>query len=264
MKFAAAGGWFGKDWYGNIRDGAAYGFRGVEQLGWLGVDLSEAKKVLAETGVTSTAVIIQSHTEENNRAMAWGHGMVWEDTRKIFIDSFRETAEAAVAMGVPNIVATVGNERKDIERAAQFDICVGTLKELSKMAEDYGLMIVVEPLNILFDHMGYFLVTTEEAVRMIDAVDSPACRVLFDIYHQQISEGNLIGNIRKYIGKIGHFHIGDHPGRQEPGTGEINYKNVFAAIRDTGYDGWLSFECGRSVEVPELCGRMHELIDPFM
>ena len=242
MKFSAAGGWFGKDWYGNIRDGAAYGFKGVEQLGWLGVDMEKAKAVLSETGVVSTAIIIQSETEDNNRKMAWSHGMVWEDTRQIFIDSFRETVAAAKAMNVPNIVATVGNERGDISREAQFQICVDTLKELSAIAEDSGIMIVVEPLNVLVNHMGYFLVTTEEAVRMIDAVGSSNCKVLYDIYHQQISEGNLIGNIQKHIHKIGHFHIGDHPGRQEPGTGEINYKNVLAAIQKTGYDGWLSLE----------------------
>ena len=263
MKFSASGGWFRGDWYDTVRQSAACGFRGVEQLGWLGTDFDLANKVLTETGVTSTAIIIESQTEENNRLMAWKHGMVWEDSRKAFIDSFRETVTAAKAMNVPNIVATVGNERSDISREKQFDICVGTLKELSAIAEAEGIMIVVEPLNILVDHMGYFLVTTEEAVRMINAVDSPNCKILFDIYHQQISEGNLINNITKHIDKIGHFHIGDHPGRQEPGTGEINYKNVFAAIQKTGYNGWLAFECGRTVDVPELCAAMHELIDPF-
>ena len=66
MKFSAAGGWFGKDWYGNIKEGAAYGFRGVEQLGWLGVDFTQAKRTLDETGVTSTAIVIESKTEEND------------------------------------------------------------------------------------------------------------------------------------------------------------------------------------------------------
>lgn len=263
MKFSAAGSWFGKDWYGNIKEGAAHGFRGVEQLGWLGVELDRAKAVLDETGVTSTAIVIESKTDENNRMMGWKHGMVWEDTRQIFVDSFRETVAAAKAMGVPNIVATVGNERSDVSREKQFEICVDTLSALSEIAEAEGIMIVVEPLNILVDHMGYFLVTTEEAVRMIDAVDSPNCKILFDIYHQQISEGNLINNITRHIDKIGHFHIGDHPGRQEPGTGEINYKNVFAAIQKTGYNGWLAFECGRTVDIPELCAAMHELIGPF-
>ena len=263
MKFSAAGGWFGKDWYGNVAEGAKYGFKGVEQLGWNGLDMTKAKATLDETGVTSTAIVIQSAVKENNTQMAWSHGMVWEDTRQIFIDSFKETVEAAKALNVPNIIATVGNERSDISREAQFDICVTTLKELSKIAEDNGIMIVLEPLNILVNHAGYFLVTSDEAFKMIKAVDSPNCKLLFDIYHQQISEGNIIRNITNNIDLIGHFHIADNPGRREPGTGEINYTNVFDAIQKTGYDRWLAFECGRSVDVPELCANMHNLIDPF-
>ena len=86
---------------------------------------------------------------------------------------------------------------------------------------------------------------------------------LFDIYHQQISEGNVIRNITENIDMIGHFHIADNPGRNQPGTGELNYKNIFKAIQNTGYDRWLAFECGRTVEVPDLVRDMHVLIDEF-
>lgn len=263
MKFSASGGWFGGDWYEHIESGAKNGFRGVEQLDWLGLDFDRAKKVLNENGVTSTAIVIQSAKKENMKLTAWSHGMVWEDSRPAFIESFCESVAAAKAMNVPNIIATTGNERADVSREEQFDICVGTLKEMSKIAEAEGIMIVVEPLNILVDHGGYFLVTTEEAVRMIKAVDSPNCKILFDIYHQQISEGNVIRNIRNNIDLIGHYHIADNPGRKQPGTGELNYSNIFKAIQETGYDRWLAFECGRTVEVPELMRDMHALIDPF-
>lgn len=263
MKFSAAGGWFGGDWYERVKTGAANGFTGVEQLGWLGLDFGKAKQTLDECGVTSTAIVIESVKEENRKLTAWAHGMTWEDSRPAFIESFRESVAAAKAMGVPNIIATTGNERFDVSREEQFEICVGTLKELSKIAEDEGIMIVLEPLNVLVNHAGFFLVTTEEAVRMIKAVDSPMCKILFDIYHQQISEGNVIRNIQNNIDLIGHFHIADNPGRQQPGTGELNYTNILRAIQATGYDRWLAFECGRTVEVPELSASMHALIDPF-
>lgn len=263
MKFSAAGGWWGSDWYDRVRLGYRYGFPGVEQLGWLGLDFGKAKEVLDETGVTSTAIVIQSENGENMNKLEWTHGMVWEDSRKAFVESFRESVKAAKAMGVPNIIATTGNERADVSREEQFDICVGTLREMSRIAEDEGLMIVLEPLNVLVNHRGYFLVTTEEAVKMLRAVDSPSCRLLFDIYHQQISEGNVIRNITENIDMIGHFHIADNPGRLEPGTGELNYKNILRAIQKTGYDRWLAFECGRSVDVPDLVRDMHVLIDEF-
>lgn len=264
MKFSAAGGWFGGDWYQNVRTGAKYGFNAVEQLGWAGLDLEKAKATLEETGVTSTCIVIQSVKNPTyNQLMAWSHGMVWKDTHKAFIDSFCESVDTAKLLGVPNICATVGNRRSDVSSEEQFDICVGTLKEMAHIAEEEGIMIVVEPLNILVNHMGYYLVTTEDAVRMIKAIDSPNCKILFDIYHQQISEGNVIRNIKDNIDLIGHFHIGDNPGRNEPGTGEINYENVFRAIRDTGYDRYLAFECGRTVPVPELMVNMHRLVDPF-
>jgi len=263
MKFSASGGWFGKDWYGNVEEAAKYGFKGVEDLRWTNLDLDIAKKTLDDTGITSTALLIRPADQSKNYLVENTHGLVWEDARDTFIESFCDTLVAAKKMNVPNIVVTTGNERFDISREKQFDICVDTLKELSKIAEKEGIMIVLEPLNVLVNHKGYYLVTTEESVRMIKAVDSPKCKILFDIYHQQVSEGNLINNIRNNIDYIGHFHIADHPGRKQPGTGEINYSNVFKAIQDTGYNGWLAFECGRTLEVPELCCEMQKLIEPF-
>jgi hydroxypyruvate isomerase len=97
------------------------------------------------------------------------------------------------------------------------------------------MVLVWETLNVLVDHPGYFLVYSADGSELVKRTDRPAVKFLFDIYHQQISEGNLINNIRKYIHEIGHFHFADNPGRHEPGTGEINYRNVFKAIHDAGY-----------------------------
>jgi hydroxypyruvate isomerase len=88
------------------------------------------------------------------------------------------------------------------------------------------------------NHKGYYLATSAEGFEVIREVGSPAVKLLFDIYHQQITEGNLIANIRAGIDLIGHFHTADNPGRNELGTGEINYRNVFKAIEETGYQGF--------------------------
>jgi hydroxypyruvate isomerase len=101
---------------------------------------------------------------------------------------------------------------------------------------------VLEPLNTKVDHAGYYLQTAKEGFEILDEVASPAVKMLFDIYHHQIMEGNVIQDITKNISKIAHFHVADVPGRHEPGTGEINYANVFRAIAGSGYQGFVGLE----------------------
>ena len=90
--------------------------------------------------------------------------------------------------------------------------------------------------------MGYYLATSAEAFEMVDEVGSPALKLLFDIYHQQITEGNLTANLTRNAAKIGHLHVADVPGRHEPGTGEINYPYIFKLIDSIGYAGWVGCE----------------------
>ena len=105
-----------------------------------------------------------------------------------------------------------------------------------------GVTLVLEPLNVLHDHRGYYLWSSYEGFGIIEEVGSPAVKLLYDVYHQQISEGNLISNIKNNAHLIGHVHIADVPGRHQPGTGEINYKNVFAALDSAGYEGYTGME----------------------
>ena len=107
--------------------------------------------------------------------------------------------------------------------------------------------MVLEALNPWRDHPRMFLTKIPQAYEICRAVDSPACKILFDIYHQQISEGNLIPNMDLAWGEIAYFQIGDNPGRNEPGTGEINYKSIFAHLKGKGYAGVLGMEHGNSV-----------------
>lgn len=110
-----------------------------------------------------------------------------------------------------------------------------------------GLQLVMEPLNAYTDHPGLFLTTMPQAKMICVAVNHPSCKIVDDLYHQQISEGNLIPNMDMCWDYIGAFHIGDNPGRNEPTTGEINYKNVFSHIYHKGYDGVLCCEHGKSI-----------------
>lgn len=119
---------------------------------------------------------------------------------------------------------------------------VRVLKILAPWAEKENVTLVLEALNTHVDHPGYFLSHTEEAVQVVKQVDSSHVKILYDIYHMQIMEGNLISTIKKYITFIGHIHIADVPERHEPGTGEINFRNIMRSLKDLGYDAMVGFE----------------------
>jgi hydroxypyruvate isomerase len=120
------------------------------------------------------------------------------------------------------------------------------LRRCADLCEPSGLVMVLEPLNWYADHGGVFLRYSDQAYAICKAVDSPSCKILFDIYHQQISEGNLIPNIDRSWDEIAYFQAGDNPGRKEPGTGEINYQNVFRHIKNKGFTGVVGMEHGNS------------------
>jgi hydroxypyruvate isomerase len=121
------------------------------------------------------------------------------------------------------------------------------LRRCSDVLEPHGLTMVLEPLNWYRDHGGVFLQRSDQAYALCKAVDSPSCKILFDIYHQQISEGNLIPNIDRCWDEIAYFQCGDNPGRKEPGTGEINYGRVFAHLKAKGFAGVVGMEHGNSI-----------------
>jgi hydroxypyruvate isomerase len=123
---------------------------------------------------------------------------------------------------------------------------VDNLKRFAEILEPEGLIMVLEPLNPWRDHPGLFLTKVPQAYMICQAVGSPSCKILFDIYHQQITEGNLIPNMDRAWDEIAYFQVGDNPGRKEPTTGEINYRNVFEHIHGKGYTGVVGMEHGNS------------------
>lgn len=171
----------------------------------------------------------------------WKH-MNSEEARKIFVSEIQASLVTAKRLAVKTLIVTTGFEDKRIPRAEQHANYVAALKAAAPLAEQAQVTLVLEPLNIKVDHPGYYLQTAKEGFEMIDEVGSPALKMLFDIYHHQIMEGNVIADITKNIAQIAHFHVADVPGRHEPGSGEINYSNVFRAIAATGYQGFVGLE----------------------
>jgi hydroxypyruvate isomerase len=162
--------------------------------------------------------------------------------RTAFLAEIQASTEAAQRFETTRLVTLTGNELPGVPREAQHKSIVEGLKRAHDVVAPHGVTLIVEPLNTLVNHQGYYLNHTAEAFEIMREVSSPNVKILFDIYHVQIMDGNLIDTIRKNIASIGHFHVGDVPGRHEPGTGEINYANVFHAIRETGFRDFVAME----------------------
>ena len=157
-------------------------------------------------------------------------------------EEIRTAVPVARKLGVKKICVVAGEETKGFSRDEQTQAVIAALKAGAKIVEPEGITIILEPLNVLVDHPRQLVVHSEHAASILKAVGSPNVKMLFDIYHQQISEGNLSGNIRKYHDQIGYYQLADHPGRHEPTTGEINYAFVLRTIHDTGYRDPIGME----------------------
>ncbi len=138
-----------------------------------------------------------------------------------------------------------------VEWGYQTANCVELLRECAAVLEPHDLVMVLEPLNWWTNHPGLFLHKVPQAFEICRAVNSPSCKILFDLYHQQIQEGNLIPNIDAAWSEVAYFQTGDNPGRKEPGTGEINYLNIFKHLHQKGFEGVVGMEHGNSMSGEE-------------
>jgi hydroxypyruvate isomerase len=168
------------------------------------------------------------------------------DMRAKFLSDCRESVEVARRVNAKWMTVVMGDLHPKLEMGYQTANAIESMKRAAEIFEPHGLVMVIEPLNPYRDHPGMFLSKIPQAYMICKAVGSPACKILFDIYHQQITEGNLIPNIDLAWDEIAYFQIGDNPGRKEPTTGEINYRNVFKHIYGKGYRGVLGMEHGNS------------------
>ena len=209
------------------------GFDAFEFWGTGNKDLPAVKRLKDEHGLTVTAIVTEYQQPLGDAA-----------NRESFVEGVRRAGQAANLLDCSNVIVTVGNESAGMPRQEQHDKIVAGLKAAAPIAELHGVTLVLEPLNVLVDHKGYYLATSAEGFEMVREVASPKVKLLYDIYHQQVTEGNLIAKITANIAEIGHFHSADVPGRHEFGTGEINYANVLRTIDQLGYTGYVGVEFG--------------------
>ena len=202
-----------------------------EFWGWWGLDIAAVKQAQKENGLRLAAMCTRMVP------------LNVPEQRQAFLEGLKETLDVAKELDCQTLIAQVGADVPEVSRKAQTQCVIEGLKACVPLLEEAGVVLTIEPLNTKFDHPGYFLARSDEAFAIVREVNSPYMKLLFDIYHQQITEGNLIPNITENAAWIGHVHMAGHPGRHEPyGRNEIHYPAVLDALKEAGYLGAVGLE----------------------
>ena len=246
MKYAPTLGMFnqnaGKDPVDNLKFIADQGFRAAYDLGLIGRPPAEQEKIANE------ARKLGLELGQFSLKTAGGVHFVTKDTsaREMLKEKMRDGLEVQKRTGINKGLVVLGNYDPKLHLEYQTANVIENLRMCCDIVGPSGLELVMEPLNTLINHPGVFLTRLPQAMMICVAVNHPCCKMVNDLYHQQVTEGNLLPNLEACWDYIGSIHIGDNPGRNEPTTGEINYKNIFRYLYDRGYDEILSCEHGQS------------------
>jgi hydroxypyruvate isomerase len=233
----------GKDLIDQLKFMADHGFTAFEDNGMMGRPKEVQEKVgqeLARLGLTMGVFTVSADFKEPSFVKNK------PEIREMLIKQMKDGVETAKRVNARWCTVVPGPYDKGMEWNYQTANVIENLKYCKEVFEPQGLIIVIESLNVLKNHPGMFLTKIPQAYQICRAVNSPSCKILDDLYHQQITEGNLIPNIDEAWSEIAYFHLGDNPGRNEPTSGEINYKNIFKHLYEKGYKGVLGMEHGSS------------------
>ncbi len=216
------------------------GFDFVEFWGWTDKDLDTVKKAANDAGIGISGF--------NGDA---DYSLIDPSHKKKYLDFLKTSVDAALKVGARSVTihsnalgdaGKVVNHYSDLSWTLKTCSMYDTLLDCARLAEQSGIAMNLEALNITTDHVGNFLVHTRDAAEMTRLIGSPKLKILYDVYHMQLNEGSLSDTIDAVIDQIGHVHVADVPGRHEPGTGEINYHYVFAHLERAGYTGLIGYE----------------------
>lgn len=216
------------------------GFDYIEFWSWKDKDIKKIKQLCE-----ANDLIVASFSGDQS------YSLVDENHKQPYIEFIKESIETAKYLNCDSLVihsnalgemGRVVNHYNELSKYKKFGTMLNVLTALAPIAEMEKVTLVLEALNTEVDHAGNFLTSTKDCAEAIRLVNSPYIKVLYDVYHMQIMEGNIVDTLKKYIDIIGYIHIADVPGRHEPGTGEINYVNVINTLRTLRYDKVVGFE----------------------
>ena len=215
-----------------LRKTAELGFPAVEFWPYQGKDIPAIKKLKDELKI------------EIAQFTAWGFEPGMNDPKQedAVVARIEEACHVAHQLDCRKMCVVAGNNQKGMTKEQMHAQVIKALKRAAPIAEREKVMLILEPMNGRVDHPGHCLYGSEDAVKICRAVDSPMVKINWDLYHMQISEGDLCGRLKEGFDQCGYLQLADHPGRNEPGTGEINYSRVLRQAKELGYNDYVGLE----------------------
>jgi hydroxypyruvate isomerase len=225
--------WTKLDFLDRIRAAASFGYPAFEFWPWRGRDIEAIGNLSRELNIA-----IAQFT-------AWGFtpGMNDPKNHDAVVKEIEASCETAKKLNCKKMCVVGGNDQPAMSQAEMHANIIKALKRVAPIAESYDVTLILEPMNIRVDHKGHCLYGSPDAVRICREVGSTHVKINWDLYHMQISEGDLCGHLKEGFDQVGYLQLADHPGRNEPGTGEIHYNRVLKQAYDLGYRDFVGLEC---------------------
>jgi hydroxypyruvate isomerase len=225
--------WWGKlPFLDRLKQAAALGFPAVEFWPHQGKDIPAIARLAEELNL------------EIAQFTAWGFRPGMNDPKQedAFVKAVEEGCQVAHQLKCRKMCVVAGDNQPGMTKDQMHAQCIQALRRAAPIAERENVMLILEPMNGRVDHPGHCLYGSEDAVKICQAVNSPMVKINWDLYHMQIAEGDLCGRLKDGIQWVGYLQLADHPGRNEPGTGEINYSRVLRQAKELGYQDCVGLE----------------------
>jgi hydroxypyruvate isomerase len=220
------------------RKAAELGFGAIEF--WLpdekGKDMKAVRQITQDCGILVSSIAV------NSNAGDIGGSLVKARDKSMYLKRLTKTIETAHMLDCEKMITCSGNVLKGLSRQRQTRNAIRTLKEGCRVAEKEGITLLLEPLNTTVDHSGYFVDSARLGFEIVRDVGSPNLKLVYDVYHMQMMEGNILQTIERNLKSIAHIHCAGAPGRHELDLGELDYRNILKKIDELGYDGLVGLE----------------------
>lgn len=222
-----------------VRAAKRDGFDAIEFWKWSNKDIDEVKALLDETGLSFA--IMNIDVQDETLSYDLSRGILNAGRADDLIKAIRESAPVYHVVGATALIVLIGETRDDISKEEQYENVYRCLAAAASVAEECDVNLIVEPLNDI-DRKNYFMPYARPLFEILERVNSPRVKMLYDIYHQNMMGDFSLDDVHEFLHRIGHFHVADAPGRHQPGTGCVDYVGILRDICSTSYDGYIGLE----------------------